>query len=85
LLKKIHAALIPGGQVIILEFVPNEDRVSPPVPAMFSMTMLSNTFHGDANTFAEFARMCGNAGFEDVKLAGLEPMPQSLVVARKPF
>jgi hypothetical protein len=49
------------------------------------MTMLSNTFHGDANTFAEFARMCGNAGFEDVKLAGLEPMPQSLVVARKPF
>jgi hypothetical protein len=36
----------------------------------------------DARTFAEPARKCGNAGFEDVKLVGLEPMPQSLVVAR---
>jgi ubiquinone/menaquinone biosynthesis C-methylase UbiE len=85
LLKKIHMALIPGGQVVILEFVPNDDRVSPPIPAMFSMTMLSNTSHGDAYTFTEFGRMCRNAGFEDLKLVGLEPMPQSLVVARKPF
>jgi hypothetical protein len=52
---------------------------------MFSMTMLSNTFHGDAYAFAELERMFGNAGFEDVKPVGLEPMPQSLVVARKPF
>jgi len=85
LLKKIHAALIPGGQVVILEFVPNDDRVSPPMPAMFSMTMLSNTFHGDAYTFAELGGMCGNAGFEEVKLVGLESSPESLVVARKPF
>ncbi|HEY4677300.1 MAG TPA: class I SAM-dependent methyltransferase, partial [Candidatus Angelobacter sp.] len=48
MLKKAHAALNPGGQVIILEFVPNEDRVSPPVPAMFGLTMLGNTPKGDA-------------------------------------
>ena len=28
-LKKVHAALAPKGQVIIVEFVPNDDRDSP--------------------------------------------------------
>lgn len=28
LLRKIHASLAPGGRVAVLEFVPNEDRVS---------------------------------------------------------
>ena len=31
LLKKVHSALRPGGCAATLEFVPNEDRVSPPV------------------------------------------------------
>ena len=30
LLKKVHAALAPGGQAAIVEFVPNDDRVTPP-------------------------------------------------------
>lgn len=83
LLKKAHAALNPGGQVIILEFVPNEDRVSPPVPALFSLTMLTNTPHGDAYTLAEYREMCRNSGFEGPKQIPLEPMPQSLLVAKK--
>ncbi len=83
LLKKSHAALGPGGQVIVLEFVPNEDRVSPPVPALFSLTMLGSTPHGDAYTQAEYGTMFRNAGFEAPRLIPLEPMPQSLLVARK--
>ena len=85
MLKKAHAALNPGGQVLILEFVPNDDRVSPPVPAMFGLTMLGSTPKGDAYTLAEYAVMCRNAGLETPRLIPLEPMPQSLVVARKPF
>jgi precorrin-6B methylase 2 len=85
MLKKAYNALNPGGQVIILEFVPNDDRVSPPVPALFSLTMLGNTPQGDAYTLAEYATMCRNAGLETPRLIALEPMPQSLVVARKPF
>jgi 2-polyprenyl-3-methyl-5-hydroxy-6-metoxy-1,4-benzoquinol methylase len=85
MLKKAYNALNPGGQVIILEFVPNDDRVSPPVPALFSLTMLGNTPQGDAYTLAEYATMCRNAGLETPRLVALEPMPQSLVVARKPF
>jgi precorrin-6B methylase 2 len=85
MLKKAHAALNPGGQVIVLEFVPNDDRISPPVPAMFSLTMLGSTPHGDAYTLAEYGTMFRNAGFEAPRLIPLEPMPQSLVVARKAF
>lgn len=85
MLKKALAALNPGGVVIILEFVPNDDRVSPPVPAMFSLTMLGSTPKGDAYTFAEYAAMCRNAGFEAPKLIPVEPTPESLLVVRKPF
>ncbi|MCU1331493.1 MAG: methyltransferase protein [Candidatus Angelobacter sp.] len=85
MLKKAHAALNPGGQVIILEFVPNDDRVSPAVPALFSLTMLGNTPKGDAYTLVEYGTMCRNAGFESPRLIPLEPTPESLVVARKAF
>jgi 2-polyprenyl-3-methyl-5-hydroxy-6-metoxy-1,4-benzoquinol methylase len=85
MLKKAYNALNPGGQVIILEFVPNDDRVSPPVPAMFSLTMLGNTPKGDAYTLAEYATMCRNAGLESPRLIPLDPTPESLVVARKAF
>jgi 2-polyprenyl-3-methyl-5-hydroxy-6-metoxy-1,4-benzoquinol methylase len=80
LLKKIAAAMNHGGHLVVLEFVPNEDRVSPPIPA----TMLSNTPHGDAYTFTELSGMCRNAGFEEVRPVQLAPMPQTLAVARKP-
>ena len=33
LLKKVHSALRTGGRAATLEFVPNEDRISPPMPA----------------------------------------------------
>ena len=78
-----HAALKPGGLALILEFVPNEDRVSPPDPAMFSMVMLSNTPAGDAFTFSEFQKMCSDAGFSKCEIQPLPPMPQSLVIAQK--
>jgi precorrin-6B methylase 2 len=84
LLKKLWKAMNPGAHLVILEFVPNEDRVSPPIPALFSVTMLSNTPRGEAHTFAELGKMCSNAGFEGARLVGLEGMPQSLVLARRP-
>jgi len=83
LLRRVHAALAPGGRVVILEFVPNPDRVSPPMPALFSITMLTSTPHGDAFTFAELSSMCHNSGFTDVQITPLPGMPQALVTARK--
>ena len=36
-----------------LEFVPNEDRVSPAMPAAFALIMLAETPAGDAYTRSE--------------------------------
>ena len=35
--QKVHAALAEGGRAVTLEFVPNEDRISPPDAAAFSV------------------------------------------------
>lgn len=83
LLKKVHAALAPGGQAVTLEFVPNDDRISPPDAAYFSMIMLGSTPHGDAYTFAEFDRMFRNAGFTRSEHTRLEQSAESVIVSHK--
>ncbi|MDQ3012968.1 MAG: methyltransferase domain-containing protein, partial [Acidobacteriota bacterium] len=46
LLKKVRASLAEGGRVLTLEFIPNDDRVTPPMSAGFAMTMLASTAAG---------------------------------------
>lgn len=81
LLKKVRAALKPGGTVATLEFVPNDDRVSPPMPAAFAMTMLITTTNGDAYTFNELAEMKKDAGFRDVTQHSIPRSPHTIVMA----
>jgi ubiquinone/menaquinone biosynthesis C-methylase UbiE len=81
ILRKAHAALKPTGRVMTLEFVPNDDRVSPPVPAMFSMVMLTSTQSGDAYTFAELDKMFRNAGFSKSELHDLPGLPQNVILS----
>lgn len=83
LLGKIHGALKPGGRAVVLDFVPNEDRVSPPGAAAFSLMMLASTTAGDAYTFAELEQMLRNAGFGRSELRALPPTPQSVVISYK--
>jgi SAM-dependent methyltransferase len=81
ILRKAHAALKPTGRLMTLEFVPNDDRVTPPVPAMFSMIMLTGTQSGDAYTFAELDKMMRNAGFSKSELHDLPGLPQNVIVS----
>ena len=83
LLRKVHAALADGGRVATLEFVPNDDRVTPPDSAGFSLTMLVGTPSGDAYTFAELERMFANAGFSRSTLHPLPPTFQQVVISEK--
>ena len=83
LMKRVHAALKPGGKAITLEFVPNEDRVSPPTAAAFSLIMLANTDSGDAYTFSEYEKMFRNAGFAKSTLHPVPEMPQQVIVSEK--
>ena len=80
-MRKVHAALNPGGRAAIAELVPNPDRVSPPTAAAFSMMMLATTPSGDVYTFAELESISKSAGFARVELAPPEIGLDRLVIA----
>lgn len=83
LLRKVHAAMAPGGRSVTVEFIPNEDRVSPAMDATFSFMMLGATASGDAYTFAEYDRMFSSAGFSKNEMIQLDPLPQRVIVSYK--
>ena len=80
LLQRVRAALKPGGRLATVEFVPNDDRVSPPAAAAFSMMMLGSTEGGDAYTFTELDAMFRDAGFGASEAQPLGP--QTLILTK---
>lgn len=85
LMRRFHAALRPGGRMVTFEFVPNEDRLTPPVPAQFAMMMLGNTPSGDAYTMGDYAKMLANAGFGPGDLMDVPQSAGRLIVASRPL
>lgn len=83
LLKKVYAALADGGQAVTVDFVPHEDRISPPDSAAFSLTMLATTPAGDAYTFAEYETMFRNAGFTHSEIHPLHQSANQVILSRK--
>jgi len=80
LLRKVRAALKPGGRAATLEFVPNEDRISPPIAAAFSLVMLANTPGGDAYTFRELEAMYVEAGYHGITSRPVPKSPHTVVM-----
>jgi len=83
LLRRVCEALREGGRLAVLEFVANEDRVSPPVAAAFAITMLATTPAGDVYTLNELQGMLEEAGFAAIESQSF-PAPQTILIARKP-
>lgn len=81
-LRKVAGALAPGGQIAVVEFVPNPDRVSPAIPAGFALTMLAGTPSGDVYTEDDLRGMLAEAGLHGAQAHQL-PTPQKVVIARK--
>jgi 2-polyprenyl-3-methyl-5-hydroxy-6-metoxy-1,4-benzoquinol methylase len=83
LLRKARGALASGGRIAIVEFVPAEDLVSPPMPAMFAYLMLASTPAGTAYPASALRRMLAEAGFTPPEITPLPPSPQTLLVASR--
>lgn len=79
LLRKVRGALVPRGRAAALEFVPNDDRVSPPMAASFALTMLATTRAGDAYTLGEYDGMYRDAGFGRVSAHPVPRSPHTIV------
>jgi 2-polyprenyl-3-methyl-5-hydroxy-6-metoxy-1,4-benzoquinol methylase len=82
LMKRFFSALARGGRCVTLDFVPNDDRISPPLAASFALMMLGTTVAGDAYTFAEYDRMFRNAGFASSELHTLQKSPEVVIISR---
>jgi SAM-dependent methyltransferase len=83
LMRKIHAALAPGGRLMIKDHVTDESGTSPAPAAIFSIAMLLFT-RGRDYAYAEIRDWLTAAGFSRVEADVLPPgLISTLVVAFK--
>ncbi|HSD62250.1 MAG TPA: methyltransferase, partial [Ignavibacteriaceae bacterium] len=67
LIRKCAEALNKNGQLIIQDFVMNEDRTEPAFGTFFALNMLVNTPEGDTFTEKEISSWLTKAGLSDIK------------------
>jgi cyclopropane fatty-acyl-phospholipid synthase-like methyltransferase len=85
LIRKVYAALNPGGQVVLRDLVLDQDRTGPLEAAIFALQMLLATESGGLDTRADWDRWLAQAGFLPSKEIELPPwVGSSLTVAQKP-
>jgi ubiquinone/menaquinone biosynthesis C-methylase UbiE len=83
LLKNIFRALVPGGTLVIGEFIVNEERTGPLEPLAFAVNMLVHTEQGTAYTLGEIRSWLEEVGFANIRTLAV-PAPSPLVLADKP-
>lgn len=66
LIAKAAAALNPGGRVVVMEFLVNEDRSGPLQATLFALNMLVGTDGGDTYTESEIRDWMEAAGLTGV-------------------
>ncbi|MFP5213919.1 MAG: methyltransferase, partial [Acidobacteriota bacterium] len=85
LVQKVAPVVSPGGEIIIQEFVLDEDKTEPLFATAFALNMLLHTQGGRTFSFREIRNWLEAAGFTDARERYLDlPNSGRLVVARKP-
>ncbi len=83
LFAKVHAAMQPGGQIVIRDIVMNEDHTKPFFGAMFAILMLVRMKTGGTFSFEEFKEDLALTGFEGAELFRHERPMDSIIRARR--
>ena len=83
LIRRAHRALRSGGQILIAELMPDDDRRGPLFPLLFALQMLVLTDEGNAFTLSEYRGWLLEAGFTSVRTLAA-PAPSPLILATRP-
>jgi len=71
-LRKAVDALVPGGTLLVQEFILNDAKDGPPFPALFSLNMLLGTVSGQSYSEGELREMMAEAGLTGVSRIPLD-------------
>jgi hypothetical protein len=85
ILAKCHAALPPGGTVVISELLLNDERSGPAPAALMGLNMLVETEGGRNYSAAEYGAWLTDAGFTQVRTVSFDgPGANGAVLAHRP-
>ena len=73
LFGKARKALADGGELIVKDFFPEDDRTGPEYPLVFAVNMLSGTKEGNTYTGKEITGWLKQSGFTEVEIKELTP------------
>ena len=79
--RRLKAHLVDDGKIYTVEFVTNEDGVSPAFAAGFAFHMLRQTEYGDAYTVAKLEKMNNDAGLKVDAVIAVGDTPSTLLVS----
>ena len=82
LFKRLHRALKPGGRLVVIDMIPNEDRTGPLFAVTFALNMFLHTEEGDTYTLGEYTEWLSEAGFGKVETTEIE-FHSPLIVATR--
>jgi ubiquinone/menaquinone biosynthesis C-methylase UbiE len=83
LFRKVHAALVPGGRILVRDCVMDDTHTVPPFGAMFAVHMLVRTEGGGTFSLEELREDLEASGFKDPEQVRSAPDMSSVVRARK--
>jgi len=81
--RKIYRALVPGGMLVVHDFLTNAARTQPKQAAVFAINMLVNTAAGRTYSHAELTDWLRRARFSKIRRARAHDRIGGLLTARR--
>jgi len=82
LISKCYEWTLPGGIVIVHEFILDDSKASPLYPALFALNMLITSIEGNAYTQGELTRWLEEAGYSKISYHRTHG-PSTFIIGRK--
>ena len=82
LYRRAHAALVPGGRLLVQDFILEPEKTAPRFAALFSLNMLVGTRSGSSYSEPDYTAWLTEAGFRDIRRVRL-PGPAGAIIASR--